>query len=144
MTGRRAFSLVEVMVSGTIFIVGLVGAFSAFNVAGNLAAHAAHRATAINLTEAMLEELIQRYPTDPALHLGDHGASPAEQRVFNAEAHRVDPASTDAVYRVTWQVVPFRNHAGIDAVPGVREIVATCAWREAGKPQSLVLRTWRL
>lgn len=141
---RKGFSLVEVMVSGTIFIVGLVGAFSAFGVAANLATHASHRATAINLTEAMLEELVQRYPTDPAIHLGEHGVAAGERRAFDADAHRVDPASDAVVYRVTWSVTSFRNHAGVEAVPGVRELVATCSWQEDGKDQSLVLRTWRL
>ncbi|MDP2340668.1 MAG: prepilin-type N-terminal cleavage/methylation domain-containing protein [Deltaproteobacteria bacterium] len=127
---RRAFSLIEVMVSGTLLVVGLAAAFSAYGTIAGQLNHAGRRSTAGALAEGMLEELVLRFPADPALTLGTHVDDP---RFYDQGGKRV--AAGD--FKVTWRVAPYAK------VKSIREVTVVVAWTDVGGPRTLEVRTWR-
>jgi len=127
----RAFSLIEVMVSGALLIVGLAASFSAYASITSQLAHARFRSTAGTLAEQGLEELILRFPADPALTLGPHTTDP---RFYDAQGRRSAAAST---YQLTWKIVPYPK------VSTIREVSVLVEWQERNTPQKLEVTTWR-
>lgn len=128
---RRGFSLIEVMVSGTLLVVGLAASFSAYQTIGTHLNHTVHLSTAGSLAEATLEELVLRYPADPALSLGEHVDTP---RHYDKNGARV--ASAD-VYAVTWNVIPYAK------LTTMREVIVKVAWTDVSGARTLEVRTWR-
>lgn len=127
---RRAFSLIEVMVSAALLIVGLTAAFSSFATMTRELNHASRRSTAGALAEATLEELVLRSAADPALALGAH----SDNVNFDVGGHRVEG---DGFFAVGWDVVPYAR------VATVREVRVRVTWTDTGGPRRLELKTWR-
>ena len=128
---RRAFSLIEVMVSGTMLVVGLAAAVSAYGTIATELNHASHRSVAGGLAEAALEEMVLRYPADAALTLGPHTNDP---RFFDGTGKRVASAP---VFTVTWDVASYAK------VRSIREVTVRVRWVDVGGPRSLEVKTWR-
>jgi hypothetical protein len=124
----RAFSLIEVMVSGVLFLVGVAAVFSSYATAVRILAHNHHMTRAISLAEATLEELVYTFSSSGMLTIGSHAA----QRRYD-EAGRLDPAG---LYEVGWDVRAFK-------VDEVREVEVHVRWTEERQPRSIQLKTWR-
>lgn len=131
---KRGFSLIEVMVSSVLLLVGVGAAISAYSTLSLQLNHATHRSTAGVLAEATLEEMILRYPEDPEITLGDHSANP---RYFDKMGQRIVGASPDKVFTVTWTVAAYAK------VQSIREVTAKIAWSDLGGARTLELSTWR-
>lgn len=126
-----AFSLIEVLISSALFFVGLTAVFTTYNTAERIVAHNLYTTRALTLAEATLEELVERYPGDPLLEVGDHPVDPRRyDRNGNAEGL--------PTYTLTWNVSLYAKLAG------VREITVRVVWFEGGRERELKLTTWRL
>jgi type II secretory pathway pseudopilin PulG len=125
---RRAFSLIEVLISGSLFLVGIAAVFSSYATAVRLQAHSHHMTRAIIAAEATLEELIYAYSTSGLLVVGEHNVP----RRYDEVGRRTD----DGRYAVTWVVRPFK-------VDEVREVEVKVTWDEGGTSRALRLKTWR-
>ena len=128
---QRGFSLIEVMVSGVLLIVGMAAALSVYGTIANQQNHTSHRSTAGTIAEAVLEDLVLRYPGDPSLTVGLHD----EGRAFDADGARAAPS--DAVFTATWRVQAYAK------LKTIREITVTVVWNDSIGARTLEVTTWR-
>lgn len=126
----RAFSLIETLISAALFFVGLTAIFTTYNTAASLLLHHRHVSRAVVIAEGTLEELIHRYPGDPAIEVGVD----APERRFDRDGRLV---AAGGMYVAKYEVDTFA------ALPGIREIAVEVRWLEAGETKRLRLRTWR-
>lgn len=127
--GSAAFSLIEVMVAGSIFIIGLAAMFSAFRTASNQFEHQRHVTYGLHVTEATLEELLVRQLGDPLLN----GGGPV---LYDARGF-LTTVPAQGRYSVSWTSQP-----NVPLV-GLRTISVTTSWAEAGITRSVTLSTQR-
>jgi prepilin-type N-terminal cleavage/methylation domain-containing protein len=130
MRARRGFSLIEVMISAALFFVGLVAVLSTYHVASRLLSHHRHLTHAVVIGEAVLEDLIHRYPGDGGLAGGVH-AGPSYD-----DAGRL--TSSTPTFTTSWEVSNYAK------VTGIREVTVTVTWTEDGATKTMPLTTWRL
>lgn len=117
------------MISSALFFVGLTAVFQTYNVATRLMQHHRHMTRAVAIAEATVEELVQRYPGDPAIEVGV---------VPTARTYDRDGVLTSSapVFSVSWTIANF-------ALDGIREVVVTVSWSEQGRGKALSIKTWR-
>lgn len=96
----RAFSLLEVMLSATVLTVGIAGSLSGYQTVQQVYRQQRHMTQAIQIAEAMAEELLFYPSSGPWMRAGEH---PAEPLRYDRGARRV---STGGIYRVQWTVTP--------------------------------------
>ena len=129
---QRGLSLIEVLVSGALLLIGLSAVFASYSSATRLIAHNAAVTNALQLGEATLEELIARQRGDEQLSLGTHGP-----RTYTASGALVEARDPSGRFTLTWTV------QGYAAMAGMREVTVTTAWNEGATKVSTSLTTWR-
>jgi prepilin-type N-terminal cleavage/methylation domain-containing protein len=128
-TKRRSqgFTLLEVMISGTIFLIGFAGTLLGVTAAMDLYGQHRRSTIAIQLAEATMEELLFTLQGTPALRAGTHAGSD-----FTKEGK---PTNTDVFFESSWTVTPETPISGMKAI----EVKVT--WPGASRP--VFLRTYR-
>ncbi|MDP2340078.1 MAG: hypothetical protein Q8O67_03905 [Deltaproteobacteria bacterium] len=130
---KRAFSLIEVMVSSSLLIVGLTGIVSAMSTTTAQYEHQRHISRGIHIAESAVEELLIRPVSDANLAVGTWPVTPFN---YDAEGDRV--LSGPGTYHVQWTV-----SGGPVAVPAMRTVKVTVSWTERDSPRSFSLTTIR-
>ena len=114
-----------------LLVVGLTAAFSSYSTIGTQLNHSVRRSTAGAIAEATLEELVLRFPADPALTLGAHTDAP---RFYDDSGARV---ASGGLFTVTWTVSPYAK------VKSIREVTVHVGWTDISGPSALEVTTWR-
>lgn len=123
----RAFGLLEVLISGTMLVIGLAAAAQFVSNSSSVQTHERHRVTAVHVAEQTMERLLVLFPDHADLAGGVHTGS-----TFNDLG---EPGA--GPYQVQWTV-----SAG-DPMPGVRRVVVEVRWTENGTNRTLQLETIR-
>jgi len=124
----RGFGILEVMISGTMLVIGLAAAaqFSAAMAAST--ARDNHLVSATHCGEQTMERLIGLFPSHADLANGDHSGS----RFGDDGA-----PSSSGRYQVSWTV-----QVGAP-LNGLRRVDVNVTWLERGTPRNITLRTLR-
>lgn len=123
----HGFTLLEVMISGTIFLVGFAGTLLGVTTALDLYGQHRRSTIAIQLAEATMEELLLTLQGTPVLSAGEHDGTD-----FTKEG---TPTNTDVFFHSSWTVTPETPISGMKAI----EVKIT--WPGASRP--VLLRTYR-
>jgi Prokaryotic N-terminal methylation motif len=125
---RRGFGLLEVMISGSILLVGVAAVVTTVNLIERQYAHQRYVTNAIHVAEGTLEELLGRWPTDPEL-------VPAVV-FFGSEydSRGLVTAPGTGFFTTEWVVT-----AGVP-IATTREVRVTVRWFEEGVPRQFQLR----
>jgi hypothetical protein len=136
----RGFSLLEVMISASILIVGITSLVMAAHVATNQHAHHRKMSQALLIAERRMEALLMLFPSSLSLADGRHPGGGFE---FFADDGSPLPDNTNAIYRLFYECVPrgIGESAG-EPLIGLN-ITLTVAWDENGGERTVVLRTAR-
>lgn len=129
----RAFSLLEVMVSGAMLIAGPTGIVSAMSTAAGLQAHQRKVSHGIHIAESVLEELLIRPVADAELDFGTHPSTPLQ---YDDDGDRLITGT--GAYQVQWTVSPPPP-----AVDAMRTVTTRVTWTEGTTPKSFSLSTIR-
>ena len=127
---NHGFTLLEVMISGVILLVGLAGMMAALKSDLNLQEHARHMTAAIHLGEAVMEELVILNSGSAELAGGSHGP-----RYFSRDARETGLSTSP--YAVSWRVTEG------NPIVGIRRVEVIVRWKESLGNRSLTLATWR-
>ena len=122
------FGILEVLISGTMLLLGLAGVVSFAAQADGSAAHQRHITIAAHVAEMQMEKLVLLFPDDARLANGPH-TGPRYDDVGN-------PAATGR-YQTTWQVETATP------IAGARSVVVTVTWSEATGTRTTSLKTIR-
>lgn len=134
---KRGFSMLEVVISSTMLLVGITGIVMGTQLATKQHEHDRKVATAIVVAERRMEELLLLFPTSLDLSDGRHPVTGFE--TFDGEGRR-----GGTVYRLFYTSTPA-TPPGADArdrIPGVI-LEVTIAWDESIGERSIQLRTVR-
>jgi len=141
----RAFSLLEVMISSAILLIGITSLVMGVHVAIGQHTHNRKLAQALIVAEKRMEAVLLLFPTSSDLRDGRHPETGFE---FFDEAGWpvVVPASTDPEdvpgFRLSYTVTPSAISEGEDPIIGLR-VELTVLWNETMGERQLVLRTAR-
>lgn len=120
-------SLLEAMMLGAILLIALEGNMAVVSASSGFYGHQHHLAQATHVGQALLEDLMLAYDSDPDLAPGAHVAE------FDANARRLAGGTYTANWSVT-QDAPF---------PKIRTIAVTLTWLEKGVSRSAQFTTYR-
>jgi hypothetical protein len=126
--GRRGFGLLEVMISGSILLIGIAAVVTTINTIERQYQHQRYITTAVHIAEGTLEELIGRWPSDPELVANTlfHGPE------FDPRGLLVPPGM--GLFTTEWIVA-----AGVP-IATTREVRVTVRWNEDGVDKWFTLR----
>lgn len=137
---RRGFSLLEVMISASILIVGITGLVMAAHIATNQHTHHRKMSQGLLIAERRMEALLMLFPSSLLLSDGRH---PADGFEFFADDGSPLRDDTNATYRMFYECVPRGiGTNGNEPLIGLT-ITLTVAWDENGGERTVVLRTAR-
>lgn len=124
----RGFSLLEVFISGALFLLAVAGIAGAVSTSAGVNADARLHAVAAELAEERLERL-----------LAAAGDAPELRRDIVHEERLAADGSIDAAgpFAVRWTATP------VAGVPSVSRIVVDVAWRAGARDRTLRLETCR-
>ncbi len=127
----KGFSLIEVMISSTLFLVAVAGTLSSYNTLSNQRAHQRHMVHALLIAEAHIEESLIHLKTDPMLAPGTTTPSIA---FYDGKGKRTPVSSFFEVD------ISSEDHAVVSEV-----IVVTIKvrWTERGVAREFSLKTER-
>jgi Tfp pilus assembly protein PilV len=125
----RGFGILEVLISGTMLLIGLTSLASFQSNAQQMVARERNLMIATHVAEQTMERLLVMFPEDPLLADGEHTG----QRYDKAG----DVVASGGLFATSWQV-----DAG-DPVAGARRVTVTVTWADRGKTRQLVLETVR-
>ena len=126
----QGFSLIEVMMAGTIFLGALAGTITGISAATQAYQHQRRTTAALAVTETVMEELLLLQSSDANISAG----GPAHERFYDLDGN-VDPSGR---FRAVWVVTAD------SPVAGMREIVLRVEWQERnGHTRSLFVSTVR-
>ena len=128
-TSTDGFTLIEVMMSGSILLLGLAAVITAMTTHIAMNEHHRHTTQAIHITEGVLEELLLAFPGDDDLAIAAHG--PLH---FSRQGHQTAAAS---VYQVNWTVL------GSNPMAGMKKVQVTTTWTEKAGPRKYSVYTFR-
>jgi len=144
-TTKRGFSLIEVLISSAILLVGITGLVMGVHIAIGQHAHNRKLAQALIVAEKRTEALLLLFPTSAELRDGRHPASGFEFYSDTGQPLPL-PADTDPKdllgFRLFYTVTPSAISEGEDPIIGLR-LELTIAWHETLGERNLVLRTAR-
>lgn len=127
-TSLRGFGILEVLISGTMLVLGLAAVVSFASSTSGIAAHQRHITIGAHVAELQMEKLLLLPPDDARLTSGGHTGP------------RYDDVGTPAAlgdYHTTWSVA-------VDApIAGTRTITVTVTWTEQGTSRTTTLTTIR-
>jgi type II secretory pathway pseudopilin PulG len=118
---NRGFSLLEVMVSGALLIVGVTAALQGYSTATQRAIKDRHLTQAIHAAESAAESVLAREQSDGDLNAGNH----PDMLFFDDVGHEL-PSAAGASYVASWSInanTPIEN---------IRRIAITVRWTDSG------------
>jgi len=127
----QGFSLLEVMISASLFLLAVAGTLSAFSTIANHRVHQKHMVQALHIAETHVEESLVRLSSDAVLQPGTVTTGLAH---YNKDGSRTGAAS---FFRVDM------SSAAHAAVSDVVVVQITVVWQENGVTHSFQLRTER-
>lgn len=133
----KGFSLLEVMISSAVLIVGLTGTVQAISTASSQMEHARHVTQALHAAETQMEVLLS-HPANIATASLTPGASitgPTYNSVGEPTTNTSDPF--ESYYETSWQVV------GNEPIVGMKKITLQASWDERGVRRNITLVTER-
>lgn len=135
---RRAFSILEVLISSTMLIIGISGIVMGAQFATRQHEHDRKVGTAITIAERRMEELLLLFPTSLLLTDGRHPEDGFER--FGADGAR----GGDGSFRLFYVVTPATPGGAPpeQRIPGLI-LEVSIAWDEAVGERSIQLRTVR-
>jgi prepilin-type N-terminal cleavage/methylation domain-containing protein len=133
----RGFSLIEVMISASMLLIGITAIIMGVHVATRQQEHNRKVGQALLIAERRMEELLMLFPS--SLELTDGRHPPAEFEQFDSDG-RKDGDDFRLFYDVSLATPPGAPPE--DRLPGII-IEVTIAWDEAVGARSLQLRTVR-
>ena len=142
---RRGFSLIEVMISAAILLIGITGLVLGVHLAIGQHAHNRKLALALVIAEKRMESLLLLFPSSGELRDGRHPETGFE---FFTEQGRAALLPTDSPidevdgFRLFYEVTPSAISEGDDPIIGLR-LDITVAWDEPLGERTLDLRTAR-
>lgn len=125
----RGFSLIEVMISASLLLVGLAGSLAAISTYQKNVAHQRHLTQGIHIAETAMEQMLLVYPSDPLLTDGDHGP-----QSYDEVGHHV---ASGGKYNAYWSV-----ESGIP-IPGMRKLSVRVEWMEGADGRNVEFFTYR-
>lgn len=125
---RRGFTLIEVMVAATFFMVSVAGMVTGISIATRQYEHQRHTTAALAILDSVMETLILKQSGDSDITAGNHSAFYDDDGI---------PQTTAATYTASWVVT------GGVPIEGMREIRLTVSWQEASGMRSITMRTVR-
>jgi len=134
---RRGFSLIEVMISASMLLIGITAIIMGVHVATRQQEHNRKVGQALIVAERRVEELLMLFPS--SLELTDGRHPPADFERFDSQG-RKDGDDFRLFYDVSLATPPGAPPE--DRLPGII-IDVTIAWDEAVGSRSLQLRTVR-
>jgi prepilin-type N-terminal cleavage/methylation domain-containing protein len=135
---RRGFSLLEVMITSAMLLIGITGLIAGVHVATRQQEHNRRVANALIIAEHRLEELLLLFPTSLALTDGRHPETGFE--LFSESGVRDAGDDFRLFYDVSFASPPDAEPD--DRLPGV-VLEVTIAWDETTGERNLSLRTVR-
>jgi prepilin-type N-terminal cleavage/methylation domain-containing protein len=123
------FTLIEVMISSAILLIGISGVVLGLRSAQDTAAHQRLVTQAIHSAESVMEDLLLRNTGHNELETGTHGP-----RWFDSKGIETSSTST---FEVRWNVqgaVPFE---------GMKRVTVTARWQEGDRERSFSITTDR-
>ncbi len=141
----RAFSLIEVMMSSAILLIGITALVMGVHVAIGQHAHNRKLAQALIIAEKRMEAVLLLFPTSTDLRDGRHPETGFE--FFGEQGRPLGlPTDTDPKdllgFRAFYSVTPSAISEGDDPIIGLR-VELTVVWNETLGERNLVLRTAR-
>jgi len=124
----RGFGILEVLISGTMLVLGLAGVVSFAAHANQTAGHQRHITIASHVAEMQMEKLLLLFADDARLANGSHTGLRYDD---------IGNLSATGIYQTTWQITTS------SPVPGARTVVVTVTWTEAGRTRTTSMRTIR-
>lgn len=158
---RRGFSLLEVLVAGTLFLVSVSGVLSAASTATTTFEHQRKLTQAMSVGEFVLEELLLRYTSSDELRLNGSraggvvtSATPATRCIAGdlqpSTSCLLTPVPAPPGFAVPVAgLVGERNAYGVNVVVtdiddlALRHVIVVVAWRETTGIRTLRLETYR-
>lgn len=142
----RGFTLLEVMVSGGLLLIGLSGIVGLVGSLNELKEHQRHMTQVVHIAESTMEELLLLSSTDADLGSGVHkcrqktgaACTSAFYVYFDSMGQEAKPTANFGPYRAEWTVT------GANPIAGMRRIDLTVSWMEGTHGKTYVLTTWRL
>jgi Tfp pilus assembly protein PilV len=124
----RGFGMLEVLISGTMLVLGLAAVLSFASSTSGVAAHQRHITQGAHIAELQMEKLLLLPPDHTRLTNGVH---------VGPRYDDVGTPSASGDYHTTWSVA-------VDAaIPGTRTMTVTVTWTEATGTRSTTLTTIR-
>ncbi len=124
----RGFGLLEVLISGSMLVLGLAAVLSFVSSTSGVAAHQRHITQAAHVAELQMEKLLLLPPDEARLTNGVH---------VGPQYDEIGTPSGSGEYQTTWTVA-------VDSpVTGTRRLTVTVTWSEQGTPRSTTLVTIR-
>lgn len=128
------FTLLEVMVSSAILLVGIAAFVSAYASAMNLNEHQRHMTHVLDISEAVTEEMLLMFNSDQDLKDGEH----LEKRFYDKDGIELTNADDEnRFFTVGWIVTAN------DPVPNVRKLEIEISWEERGVKKTFLVTTFR-
>ena len=112
----RAFTLIEVMMAGVVFLVVLAGVLTSYNMAGQQFHHLEKQSEALHVADGVVEDLVLAAQSSSVI---DPAGNPHTQRYDGA-----GNATPSGFYIATWTVTP-----DVPAT-GMRQLVVKVTWTE--------------
>lgn len=154
---KRAFSLVEVMVSSALFLASAAGVVGAISTASGVYEHQRRLTQAVSVGEYKMEELLLRYSSHADLTITSTtnaaGVLVSGTPNLTCLTPRLAPTTCPASLSTTGTKVNLTADIGpnylvywfVSAAPvqGLKQIDMIVAWRESGTQRELPLMTYR-
>lgn len=128
----RGFTLVEVIVAGTFFLVSFAGMVTGISYATKQYEHQRNLTSAIAVCETVMEQLMLLQQNDARLTAGD-----TTTQHYDIDGNQVAQSSASAVFTGEWSV------AGDTPLQGLRTITLTISWEESVGTRNLQLESVR-
>lgn len=124
----RGFGLLEVIISGSLLLIGLAGVVQFAAHAEKMSGHQQSMVGAVHVAETTMETLLLLYPDDARLTNGPH-TGPRFDKVGNK--------TPTGLFATSWTV-----EAGVP-LPGARTVEVVVTWTERSAIKTTRLRTIR-
>lgn len=125
---QLGFTFIEVLMAAAILMVGTLVAMSMGDFTSQNLAFDQDRVTATQLGGNILEDLLNRYPTDPLLTAGAHS-----QQFDSLE----NPVGAGGFYTVNWTITAN------SPTPNILTIQLSVNWLVSGIPKAINFMTYR-
>lgn len=128
----RGFTLIEVIVAGTFFLVSFAGMITGISYATKQYEHQRNLTSAIAVSETIMEQLMLLQQNDTRLTAGN-----TTTQHYDIDGNQVAQSNASAMFTGQWSV------AGDTPLQGLRTLTLTVSWEESVGTRNLVLESVR-